>query len=239
MRRVLIVPCIAAALATGGAAAADNFNWSGFYVGVQGGYGWGNGEHSIVSDGLAFLDPPFGPSDLTGSYLGVHGGWNHQMGEFVYGVEISGSWSEIDDFFDNVSGGDGYQTEIESSGSLKARLGYAPSSMPDFMGYVSAGVLLANVSAMNGDLDGSPPVFDCTSTGCAIGDGDGYGYTVGVGVSKAFDLSGVTVVLGLDYAYNDAGKIRIDTTTLPAGNPHVFEVDVSFHTVGGRLGVQF
>jgi hypothetical protein len=49
----------------------------------------------------------------------------------------------------------------------------------------------------------------------------------------------VTVVLGLDYAYNDVGEIRIDTTTLPVGNPHVFEVDVSFHTVGGRLGVQF
>jgi hypothetical protein len=95
------------------------------------------------------------------------------------------------------------------------------------------------VSAINGDLDGPPLVFDCTGTGCAVGDGDGYGYTVGVGVSKAFDLSGVTVVLGLDYAYNDVGEIRIDTTTLPVGNPHVFEVDVSFHTVGGRLGVQF
>lgn len=240
MRRTLIIPCVAAALASSAAAAAgDNFNWSGFYVGIHGGYAWGDGDHSLISDGLGFLDAPFGPVELTGSYLGVHGGWNHQMGELVYGVELSGSWSEIEDFFNNTVGNDGYETNIESFGALKARFGYAPDSMPDFLGYVSAGVLMANVSAINGDLDGSPPFFDCTDTGCAMDDGSGYGYTVGVGVSKAFDLSGVTVVLGIDYAYNDAGEIRIDTTTLPSGTPHAFNVDVSFHTVGGRLGVQF
>ena len=55
-------------------------NWTGFYAGVNGGYGWG-------SNGSA-ADATFGK--LNGGQLGLTGGYNDQAGQIVAGIE--GDW---------------------------------------------------------------------------------------------------------------------------------------------------
>jgi outer membrane immunogenic protein len=80
------------------------FNWTGFYVGVNGGYGWNQ------STGDAFCTTPAGlvsgpgcsvPVTGTlkpqGGIFGGQAGYNFQNGNFVWGVETDIQWSGIKD----------------------------------------------------------------------------------------------------------------------------------------------
>ncbi len=79
-------------------------NWSGLYVGVNGGYGW-----SANSD---FLDP-------TGAFGGGQIGYNFQRGNFVFGLETDFQGSGISD------SGWGGKSALDWFGSVRARAGYA------------------------------------------------------------------------------------------------------------------
>ena len=66
-------------------AAVPVFTWTGFYVGVNAGYGWNDG-----GDGdLVFEDATiFGDSDNDGGFVGgAQVGYNYQIGSFVVGLE--------------------------------------------------------------------------------------------------------------------------------------------------------
>ncbi len=66
-------------------AAAPIFTWTGFYVGVNAGYGWNDsGDGDIVFEGAAIA----GDSDDDGGFVGGGQiGYNYQIGSFVVGVE--------------------------------------------------------------------------------------------------------------------------------------------------------
>jgi outer membrane immunogenic protein len=70
------------------------FDWSGFYVGVNAGYGLGGGDASIYTNGLpAPVNLPAGiPGDIgnlsTDGFLGgAQVGYNVQFGTWVVGIE--------------------------------------------------------------------------------------------------------------------------------------------------------
>ncbi|MHC2569259.1 opacity protein-like surface antigen [Rhizobium leguminosarum] len=52
------------------------FDWSGFYLGLQGGY---TSPHASYLDGSE--------QDLDGGSTGIYGGYNFQHGPFVFGIE--------------------------------------------------------------------------------------------------------------------------------------------------------
>src|SRR3954453_9055161 len=66
-------------------------NWSGFYIGGNVGYGWGNGTTEFSSIPPLGLLPDFPPfthnADPKGVIGGVQAGFNWQMGSFLAGVE--------------------------------------------------------------------------------------------------------------------------------------------------------
>jgi outer membrane immunogenic protein len=63
------------------------FSWTGFYVGINGGYGWSK----LSGDGT------FGPASATakGFLGGGQLGYNYQMGQFVIGAEVDGAWADV------------------------------------------------------------------------------------------------------------------------------------------------
>jgi len=61
------------------------YNWTGFYAGVNGGYGWGSTNWSAL--GSSF--------DVKGGLFGGQVGYNWQFGQFVYGVEADLDWTDI------------------------------------------------------------------------------------------------------------------------------------------------
>ncbi|MCC6888581.1 MAG: porin family protein [Hyphomicrobiales bacterium] len=64
------------------------YNWSGFYVGAHGGGGWSDKCFTYLGVGDGCHD---GDGWLGGGQIG----FNVQSGQFVFGVEFSGSWSDI------------------------------------------------------------------------------------------------------------------------------------------------
>jgi outer membrane immunogenic protein len=92
---------------------ATAYNWSGVYLGVQGGYVWTD------------LDFPggFGSEDFNGATLGGQIGANWQHNNFVFGVEadVAYTWNDNNYTF----GGDSVEIGTDWQGSARARLGYA------------------------------------------------------------------------------------------------------------------
>ena len=104
-------------------AAVPVFTWTGFYVGVNAGYGW-NANDSITVGGVRFdLD------DEGGFVGGAQAGYNYQIGSFVVGLEGDIQYADFggDDRFDFDGDGildDDFNTS-DWFGTVRARAGVA------------------------------------------------------------------------------------------------------------------
>jgi outer membrane immunogenic protein len=95
-------------------------NWTGFYLGVLGGYGWGTADTDAVGD-----------IDADGFDVGGYAGANWQWGNFV----IGGEGDIVFPWRDGSSGG--LEAEQGLNGSLRARAGIA---LDRFLLYGTAGL---------------------------------------------------------------------------------------------------
>jgi outer membrane immunogenic protein len=114
---------------------APIFNWTGFYVGGNLGYGWGKGDGDIGISGLGS-----GPlqGDGNGFLGGAQAGYNWQAGSLVLGVEadFQGSTAKAD--ITGRAGPASITAESENPwfGTLRGRIGYASDR---WLGYVTGG----------------------------------------------------------------------------------------------------
>ena len=80
------------------AAYTGPFTWTGFYLGLQTGYVWGDASHS-------FSDGSFGgSSDPNGWVGGGYAGYNWQSGNFVFGLEGDIEGGDVGGSFHNAAG---------------------------------------------------------------------------------------------------------------------------------------
>jgi outer membrane immunogenic protein len=110
MRKLFLAGVAIAALAAGTSAMAADLetplykgpvvlapNWTGFYIGGNGGAGWGTSE---LFEPLTVGTDPFSGKDVSnanpnGFLGGVQAGFNYQVGWAVLGIEGSFDWSGI------------------------------------------------------------------------------------------------------------------------------------------------
>lgn len=121
-------------------------SWAGFYVGIQGGYGWGDTEHS----GGGFST---GAQDLSGGLFGVTWGTNWQRGNWVYGTESDFSFSSLDRSLAGAPCSPTCSTDLRDLSTSRLRLGYA---MGNGLAYVTGGLAYGVVRAgdsVDGDKD--------------------------------------------------------------------------------------
>ncbi|KFG69274.1 outer membrane protein [Microvirga sp. BSC39] len=99
-------------------AAAPIFTWTGFYVGVNAGYGWSDDDF----DSVALAD-----DDNDGGFVGgAQVGYNYQIGSFVVGLEGDIQYADFGREGAFVVGGTTY--DIDNSdwfGTVRARAGVA------------------------------------------------------------------------------------------------------------------
>ena len=109
------------------------FTWTGFYAGINGGYGWG---------GSTSFSAPFPSSsfDTSGGLVGGTLGYNYQMNQIVFGVEgdIDASWIKGSGICDGLS----CQTKNSWLGTVRGRVGYA---FDRFMPYVTGGAAFGDI----------------------------------------------------------------------------------------------
>jgi outer membrane immunogenic protein len=149
---------------------APYYNWSGFYVGGNVGYGWASGDGTIT------MGPFSGP--VTGSGHGIFGGaqagYNFQTGSFVFGVEAD---IQLSGQKGNFSGNAGPNVFTGSSsipwfGTVRGRLGY---SFDRTLLYATAGGAFGE-----GKIDGTSNI-----TGAFTDSKNFFTWTVGAGLEQA------------------------------------------------------
>jgi outer membrane immunogenic protein len=193
MKRVLLASVGLIALGAASASAADIqrrqvmpakapvyvspiYNWTGPYIGISGGGGWGRSDFS----------PPLssGSFNTSGGLVGGTLGYNYQINQVVWGLEGDISWSDLRG--SSTCGGLSCGTRNNWLGTARGRLGYAADR---FMPYVTGG-------AAFGDIKTTVAGFGDSST-------TKVGWTVGGGVEAA--IAGPWTAK-LEYLYVDLGR---------------------------------
>ncbi len=101
------------------------YDWTGFYVGINGGGGSSHKCWDFISPGRGILVPE-GCHDATGATVGGQIGYRWQAANWVFGVEGQGNWADFSG--DNISilfAGDRNRSRIEAFGLLTGQIGYA------------------------------------------------------------------------------------------------------------------
>ena len=143
---------------------ATVYNWTGFYIGANGGGAFGNSNWTDPIDG------PTGNFTVDGFLFGGTVGANYQMGAFVLGIEGDADWAGIDGTTFNAScAGFGCETKSNWLATVRGRVGYAWDRV---LFYGTAGGAFANVQASAGGL----PFYSATQAGWTAGAGLEYAF---------------------------------------------------------------
>src|SRR5215831_13881218 len=120
------------------------YNWTGFYLGINGGGAWGSSDWN----GLAVSNSP------SGGMIGGTAGYNWQgIGSpWVLGAEGDIDWTDLSDSI--ACGGLICQTKNGWLGTVRGRVGYAwDRFMPYFTGGIAFGKVKANRTGFVGVSD--------------------------------------------------------------------------------------
>jgi outer membrane immunogenic protein len=203
MNRVAVACVGLLALAGGSAAAADLpryyqpgpvynpiYTWTGFYIGINGGGGWGRSQW----DGLDTFD-------VSGGLIGGTVGYNWQFGQALIGAEGDIDWSSIKGTTTVLCPG-GCETRNKWLATVRGRLGY---TFDRFLPYFTGGLALGDINATL-----PVPVLPGGSVSSA-------GWTVGAGLEVGL-VSNVS--LKAEYLYVDLGTFNcgLNCGLPPGGN---------------------
>jgi outer membrane immunogenic protein len=182
------------------------YNWSGFYIGAMGGYGWGSGDSE-------------GSGGFGGGTIGYN--WQFPGSQFVFGIEVDAAGGSISDSFTEDQGGGLLVTldsKINALGSVTGRAGFA---MDALLLYAKGGYAWANnKSTLSVPLIGASFTDSHTHSGYTVGGGLEYLFTPSWSAKAEYmytSLGGET--------YNFGG-LPLDSTNIDF---HTIKVGVNYH----------
>lgn len=195
------------------------YNWTGFYIGINAGYGTGSSN---------WTDGPLGSTGnfpTSGFLAGGTVGANYQIGDYVFGIEVDGDWSNLRGNTGSICGAISAvlppsvacQTQSEWLATVRGRVGYA---FDRILLYGTAGAAFGNVATgLN-----PPSTFDSTTE---------TGWTAGVGAEIALVPNWTAKVEYLFVDFPDGTCTTVGNCGGAAGST------VSFNENIVRAGVNF
>jgi outer membrane immunogenic protein len=192
------------------------YNWGGIYIGLNGGYGFGTSSQDYTSIGLAST----GSFNIQGAVAGGTIGANFQTGQFVFGIEGDGDWSNIKGSTSSTNVCASCQTSNDWLATLRARAGVAWDRV----------LLYGTAGGAAGDIKASLPAAPGLTA--ISGTSNEFGWTAGAGVEF-----GITdnVTAKVEYLYVDLQNGSLSCTVAACGG--VGSVPVSFETSLVRAGI--
>ena len=196
---------------------ASVFNWSGCYIGVHAGGGWGDKAWFDTQPRVKFAE-----HDVEGWFAGGQVGCDIQSGAFVFGIEGQAAWADIDGGDSNIfTTAFSSHSRIEFIGTVTGRIGYAWDRV---LLYVKGG------GAWVRDKHWQIDVLNNGIT-LASGHANRQGWTVGGGLEWAIagDWSGK-----IEYNYVDFGRRSVSLTGLDD-----FETDIDQRVHSVKVGLNY
>jgi outer membrane immunogenic protein len=180
----------------------DISNWSGFYIGFNGGGGWSHNCWTNTSSLGVPTVPGFdeGCNTTTGVLVGGQAGYRWQMSSFVLGLEAQGDWANLSGSNASLFNvGTSNHTKTDALGLFTGQVGYAWNNV---LWYAKGGAVLAD-NTYNGFFAGA--AFDQASE-------SRWGAVVGTGIEVGIDPCWS---LALEYDHAFMGTQNLTFTAIP------------------------
>jgi len=164
--------------------AVPTYNWTGLYLGLNGGGGWGSQDPlNIITDRFDSLG-----TNISGGMFGGTVGAQVQVSHVVMGLEADLDWADITgsrtitpSIFGVPLGTFNASTKLDWIGTARARAGYAQDN---WLFYVTGGATLAeaktNLTGVNGSVCGIANEPFCSGSGRKVGAAAGVGVEWGI-----------------------------------------------------------
>jgi len=200
------------------------YDWSGFYIGANGGWGSSRSSWDFLPGVVTFGE---GSHDASGGTVGGQVGYRWQAGTWVFGVEAQGNWADFKG--SNISLFDATvrnESRIDAFGLFTGQVGYAANNV---LFYVKGGAAVTS-------NDYRRFVAATNTLFAASNDDTRWGGTVGVGLEYGFAPNWS---FGVEYNHLFMQDRTLAFTTpggLFAGNARV---DQDVDLVTARLNYKF
>lgn len=195
------------------AAPAAGYSWTGFYLGVNAGYGVARNSSTLFN----FSNPPPGAQNFADSWYvspagfvgGVQGGYNYQIDRWVFGIEADFQGSDQKDsaclICTPTVGSFNVEQKLAWFGTVRGRIGWAAGPV---FSYFTGGWAYGQVQT---DLAIGSPGF-ATTAGSTHENRSGW--TIGTGVEAAIAENWTAKV---EYLYMSLGSTELPFTNSGTG----------------------
>ena len=218
MKNMLLASAAVIALVGQAEAQEAGYNWSGFYVGAQAGYGWSSAEFSGTSA------VPEGDHDDDGFVGGIYVGHDWQEGRWVFGALADLDYIDVDQLeMEGSFNGkeENYTYDMDWVATARVRAGYLPTERLLIFG--TGGLALTHVEA-SGFQESIIPIFDDTFENSSVE----VGGVIGLGAEFAVTRNWSVKAEYLHYDFN--ALVADPSEGEPSFNPSLdtVKVGVSF-----------
>src|SRR5436190_10058551 len=154
------------------------YDWSGFYVGANG--GWGSSHKCWDNIALGVFVASEGCHDATGGVAGAQVGYRWQTGASVFGLEAQGDWADLKgNNASLVNLGFTNQSRIDAFGLFTGQVGYAWNNV---LWYVKGGAAVTDdrfriYNTATGVLAATTTTTDGARWGGVVGTGLEFGFS--------------------------------------------------------------
>ncbi|MDA9491541.1 outer membrane protein [Bradyrhizobium sp. CCBAU 11361] len=154
------------------------YDWSGFYIGINGGGGSSHATWDLVGFGRD------GSHDATGGTVGGQIGYRWQSGQWVFGVEGQGNWADFSGSHVGAISGFTNNTKIDAFGLITGQVGYAWNNV---LVYVKGGAAVVSTKYDASFAGASLASANDTRWGGTVGAGLEYGFAPNWSVGVEYD----------------------------------------------------
>jgi len=211
------------------------YNWSGFYIGLNGGGGSSRNCWDLTANnGLALANTPReGCHDATGGLAGGQVGYRWQSASWVFGVEAQGDWADLKGSSASATAIIPFnnQTRIDGIGLFTGQVGYAWSNI---LLFVKGGAAVthnnySNVFTVANGANAVGTVFNSASD-------TRWGGTIGAGLEVGF-APNWSVGVEYNHLFMGSPNITFPATAIAVSRADNIRQDVDMATV--RVNYRF
>jgi outer membrane immunogenic protein len=203
------------------AAPVPLFTWTGFYIGLNAGYGFSDNKTETTGTPgfLTLVGPGIVPGSLNtkrdGFIGGLQAGYNVQFGAIVAGLEADIQFADMKKSAGFIGApvlgtqlNTSAKSEMEYLGTVRARLGFTP--VDRLLVYATGGLAYGQVKTSGSVVGVQAPALAWNGTNSDTK----FGYTVGGGLEYAVTNN---ITIKGEYLYYDLGRSNV----LAVGNAAV------------------